>query len=129
MRFRAHDAGTTLNALRIGRDRRVAAAETAATTMSPMQWRADPQRPRCLVLVAHECVVARIEPHGAAHLVHVRYADVHVIAVTRTPGAARRFAEGELWSGAGELPGGGWPGPCNGSVAAPRPARSEPEVP
>lgn len=94
-----------------------------------MHWRHDPEHPGSLVLVAHGRAVARIEPHAGARLVRVRYADVHVFAVRRTLEAARRFAEGELWSGAGELPGRDWPGPCNGHVAAPRPARIEPEAP
>ena len=70
-----------------------------------MRWHLDPKRPGLLVLIAHGRAVARIEPLSGRHVVHVRYADVHVIAVRTCVRTAQRFAEGELWSGTGELPG------------------------
>ena len=93
-----------------------------------MRWHPDPRRPALLLLLAHGRTVARIEPHRGRHVVHVHYADVHVIAIRSSVRAARRFAEGELWSGAGELPDHDWPGPCNASEPAPGPACSEPEA-
>jgi hypothetical protein len=96
--------------------------------MNGMRWHPDPKRPALLLLLAHGRTVARIEPHRGRHVVHVRYADVHVIAVRSSIRSAQRFAEGELWSGAGELPDLGWPGPCNAFDAAPLPARIEPEA-
>ena len=110
-------------AFRARRSRRDARRDDGA-----MRWHRDPQHPALLVLLAHGRAVARIEPHGGRHLVHVRYADVHVIAVRPCIRAARRFAEGELWSGAGELPDVDWPEPCNTTEAAPSTARSEPEA-
>ena len=93
-----------------------------------MRWHPDPKRPALLVLLAQGRTVARIEPHRGRHLVHVRYADVQVIAVRSCMRAARRFAEGELWSGAGELPEDDWPAPCNAPEAAAPAACSEPEA-